>query len=170
MKRRNVLVILLICTVTCMYIPVDVIAAAKTKLAPVYYTKNIKTQKDQYGKDFFSNQGAPGINIGLAKSEAITQKYEISVTATFGCDKDKILSATWGTTKAKTLTYSGTYKVPAKHNGKKVYRGMIHMRPIYKVKTYTIYKQLGGGPLKKVGQGTSKRAFSVDTYVTFKYK
>jgi len=135
----------------------------------VYKVSNIKKLSNVYGADYLNVSGAPGITIGLEDSR--TKSYSITIGSTFNCPRAKICNAAWGTTSAKTLTYSGTWKVPAKHNGKAVKRGHLHMRPEYSKKQFTVYSKVNGyTDWKEKGKSTTKRACGVDVYKTFTYK
>lgn len=142
----------------------------KSAQGPIYYkVDNIKKKSNTYGADYLNVAGDPGVTIGL--SDARTKSYSITFGATYGCPTGKIANATWGTTKARTLTYQGTWKVPAKHNNKKVKKGRLHMRPEYSVKQYTIYSMVSGYTnWTKKGTSTTKRAYGVDIYKTYTYK
>lgn len=136
--------------------------------AVVYKPMNIVKCANTYGADYYHTSGAPGITIGLSRSE--TKTYSITFGATYNCSTSLIANAAWGTTQGTTLTYSGTWQVPNKHNGKSVKRGTLHMRPEYSVKKYDIYsKQYGSNNWIKCGSSKTKRAYGVDIYKTFTY-
>lgn len=137
--------------------------------AVLYNVKNVQNKSNSFGKDYLNVSGDPGITIGL--SHAKTKSYALQFGATFGCDKSFIANATWGSSKGSTLTYSGTWKVPSKSNGKQVKRGYLHMRPEYKVKSYTVYhKNDGTNKWIKDGSSTTKKAYGVNIRKTFTYK
>ncbi|MEA4922997.1 MAG: hypothetical protein VB031_06470 [Eubacteriaceae bacterium] len=145
-------------------------AEPKSGQGTIYYKiTGVKSLSHTYGSDYLNVAGAPGVTIGLSRAE--TESYSITFGATFSCPKNIIATASWGTTKAVTLTYSGTWKVPTKHNGKKVKRGRLHMRPEYSRKQYTVYSKVNGyTDWKKKGTSTTKRAYGADIYKTFTYK
>lgn len=141
-------------------------SAADTVL---YDVRNVKSKANNFGKDYLNVSGSPGVVIGL--SHAKTEIYSLSFSATYDCKKSLIANATWGSSKSTTLTYSGTWKVPSKANGKQVKYGYLHMRPEYKVKSYDIYhKNYGTSKWIKNGTGTTKKAYSVNIRKTYTYK
>lgn len=137
--------------------------------AVAYKVSDIKNLSNSYGSDFLNVSGAPGITIGLSNSK--TKSYSIDVGATYNCPKNMIANAAWGTTSAKTLTYSGTWKVPTTYGGKAVKYGYLHMRPEFSVKQATIYyKNYGTSTWIKKGTTQTKRAYGVNIYKTYVYK
>ena len=107
-----------------------------------YRVANVKKLKNTFGGNYINISGEPDVVIGL--SHAKSKSYPLTVGATYKVSKKMILNATWGTTKGVTLTYSGTWKVPEKHNGKKVKYGYLHMRPEYSVKQYSVQSRSYG--------------------------
>lgn len=141
-------------------------SAADTVL---YDVRNVKNKANVFGKDYLNVSGVPGVVIGL--SHAKTKTYSLSFSATYNCEKSLIANTTWESSKSSTLTYSGTWKVPSKANGKNVKYGYLHMRPEYKVKSYDVYhKNYGTSKWIKDGTGTTKKAYSVNVRKTYTYK
>lgn len=132
-------------------------------------TRNVTNLKNSFGGDYLNVSGAPDVVIGL--SEAQNKTYSISYGSTHGCPKGVVGNAAWGTTRGKTLTYSGTWKVPKKNAGKNVKFGYLHMRPEYQNKKMDVYsKNYGTTKWVKKGSTTSKRAYAVNIYKTYTYK
>ncbi len=141
-------------------------SAADTVL---YDVRNVKNKANVFGKDYLNVSGSPGVVIGLSHATTIT--YSLSFPATYNCKKSLIANATWASSKSSTLTYSGTWKVPTKANGKNVKYGHLHMRPEYKVKSYDVYhKNYGTSKWIKDGTGITKKAYSVNVRKTYTYK
>ena len=154
----------------------DYVTQYKNRVTPssatdtvLYDVRNVKNKSNVFGKDYLNVSGAPGVVIGL--SHAKTKTYSLSFSATYNCKKSLIADAAWESSKSSTLTYSGTWKVPTKANGKNVKYGYLHMRPEYKVKSYDVYhKNYGTSKWIKDGTGTTKKAYSVNVRKTYTYK
>ena len=147
----------------------DIVTPSSAADTVIYDVRNVKNKANVFGKDYLSVSGSPGVVIGL--SHAKTKTYSLSFSATYDCKKSIIANATWESSKGTTLTYSGTWKVPTKANGKNVKYGYLHMRPEYKVKSYDVYhKNYGTSKWIKDGTGTTKKAYSVNIRKTYTYK
>ena len=130
---------------------------------------NVKKKSNSYGEDFLNISAEPDITIDLSQPK--TKSYSMTIGTSYGCPQNTILNASWGTTSIKILTCLGSWKVPKTHNGKKVKKGYLHMRPEYKNKSCDIYfKILGYTDWKKIGTTTTKRAYAVDIHKSYVYK
>lgn len=131
--------------------------------AVVYKATNVKTLADEPGDDYLKESGDPDVTLGLSAAE--TKTYALTVGATYECPKKIIFEATWGSSNSTTLTYSGEWTVPRTYNGKKVKKGILHMRPIYAVKQFDVYyRAYGTSTWIKKGRSTTKQADYVDVY------
>lgn len=144
-------------------------AASRSAAGTILYdVRNIKELSHTYGSDYLNVSGAPDIVIGLSDSR--TKAYSITFGATYGCQSGVIANATWGTTSSRTLTYSGTWTVPKTHNGKKVLRGSLHMRPEYRNKQYDIYSKVNGYTnWSKKGTSQTQRAIKKNYFNNIYY-
>ncbi|MDR3224724.1 MAG: hypothetical protein LBT52_00300 [Clostridiales Family XIII bacterium] len=125
--------------------------------------KNVKTLS--YGlssNPIAITSGQPDITIGTAKTSSIPSSY----AASFGVAAS-VVSASVGfrVTGSTSMTYSGTWTIPSKHNGKSVKKGYLEARTIYLRKSYDIYRLS-----TRQGTGTAKKAKGVDFSKSYTYK
>lgn len=143
--------------------------AVQSASSPIYYyVKNVKRILDyKSSSDIAVASGGPGVTLGISKTKTISTTF----SATFGASVKAISAAIgWNIVGSTSISVSGSAKVPARHNGKKVKSMTLHAKTIYKVKTYDVYKNIPGYVNKKTGTGNTKKAYGVAFSRTYKYK
>lgn len=124
--------------------------------------------KDSVGGTVWSTQGPPGLTLGLNFTKSASKQ----VSATFGVSA-KAVSASVGFNISKTnsVTSTGSYKVPSKHNKKKVKRVSINGHYVYHTRKCYAYKMAwNSGTWKKKGTITAKRAYGIRFTKKYTYK
>lgn len=137
--------------------------------SPVYYqVKNVVSKSNTTGSsDLAIATGQPGITVSITKTKSVST----TLSATFGATYSAISGAVgWNVTGSTSISISGSAKVPSKYNGKSVKTMTLHAKPVYKVKSFDVYKYVPGYINTKLGTGTTKKAYGVSFTKTYVYK
>lgn len=137
--------------------------------SPVYYqVKNVVSKSNTTGSsDLAIATGQPGITLSITKTKSVNT----TLSAAFGATYSAISGAVgWNVTGSTSISISGSAKVPSKHNGKSVKTMTLHAKPVYKVKSFDVYRYVPGYINTKLGTGTTKKACGVSYTKTYVYK
>lgn len=137
--------------------------------SPVYYqVKNVATKANQTGSTSLATaKGTPGITVSITQTKSVST----TLSSNFGASNSLISSAVgWSVTGSTSISIGGSAKVPSKHNNKSVKTMTLHAKPVYKVKTFDVYRVATGYTTQKVGTGTTKKAKGVSFTKTYVYK
>ncbi|WP_285765693.1 hypothetical protein [Peribacillus sp. SI8-4] len=116
-----------------------VVGRALVMPGPLYKTTDNKFISETVGtKTLWKTSGQPGINIGLGFSKSTTA----TVSQTYGASYSN-LSANLNFTIGKSYSVSstGSYLVPKKHNGKAVSKAEVSGHPIYRKYSMKVSKR-----------------------------
>lgn len=102
-----------------------------------YRVKNVKNTGETLGKILYtSDEGAPGITIGISREKSISASCSIELTAV-----KKAVGAALGfnVSASYSISASSSWTVPKKYKGKKVKYGYIIAKPVYNNYSFSVY-------------------------------
>ncbi|MCR6111735.1 hypothetical protein HXA35_15405 [Bacillus sp. A301a_S52] len=120
-------------------------------------------KEDTFGSTINTVAGDPGLTIQLDYKKAHSATY----SGNFGLNATGITMAVgFSVTSSYEVSYKGSYKVPKKHNGKKVKRAQLNGKIVYANHSYTVKS-----PSYPQGKtGTAKKPYGVYYQKNITYK
>lgn len=143
----------------------------------LYRATNVKKAPDYIGKTVKAKtSGDPGTKISISEQKTIGCTFSASIGIT---SKHVTAAVGFNVTGSRSLSISGSYKVPKKkkvnNKYKFVKKGYLEARTLYAVKKFDTERKkvvngVPGGAWQKYGSGTAKEPYGFDyhAYVTYK--
>lgn len=102
-----------------------------------YVIKNKRNTGETLGNILFtSDEGEPGINVGISRSKSISATCSIGITAI----KSAVSKALgFNVSASYSVSASNSWTVPSVYNGKKVKYGYIVAKPVYDNYSFSVY-------------------------------